>query len=334
MKKYILAFFLFLTPIIVQGSELKPDFGATKFDILTNEELILKDINQILDNYEVVTGIMVSAKIENDNLLIKAGELSGLGIVQLRNKISGKITVVELSVLGANIKVKMVGTDLNYHNIKFNIYQNDELIDTIIINEKNIGLSRNLISGLYKIEQENFIIGYKKEETKEVIVPHSGTINLTLTNLPIKTSLKIKKLFDNVLEENINFNIYDENNNLVKNCLTNEMGICRVDLNYGKYLIVQENSFNDEELYREEFIVDENVSEENEIVINGTKLISEEPDEEISDDEDEKEPDEKIPEDKKEEIVNPNTSDNMLLNIIINFISLIALLFKKFRIFF
>lgn len=334
MKKYILAFFLFLTPIIVQGSELKPDFGATKFDILTNEELILKDINQILDNYEVVTGIMVSAKIENDNLLIKAGELSGLGIVQLRNKISGKITVVELSVLGANIKVKMVGTDLNYHNIKFNIYQNDELIDTIIINEENIGLSRNLISGLYKIEQENFIIGYKKEETKEVIVPHSGTINLTLTNLPIKTSLKIKKLFDNVLEENINFNIYDENNNLVKNCLTNEMGICRVDLNYGKYLIVQENTFNDEELYREEFIVDENILEENEIVINGTKLISEEPDEEISDDEDEKEPDEKIPEDKKEEIVNPNTSDNMLLNIIINFISLIALLFKKFRIFF
>ncbi len=334
MKKYILAFFLFLTPIIVQGSELKPDFGATKFDVLTNEELILKDINQILDNYEVVTGIMVSAKIENDNLLIKAGELSGLGIVQLRNKISGKITVVELSVLGANIKVKMVGTDLNYHNIKFNIYQNDELIDTIIINEENIGLSRNLISGLYKIEQENFIIGYKKEETKEVIVPHSGTINLTLTNLPIKTSLKIKKLFDNVLEENINFNIYDENNNLVKNCLTNEMGICRVDLNYGKYLIVQENTFNDEELYREEFIVDENILEENEIVINGTKLISEEPDEEISDDEDEKEPDEKIPEDKKEEIVNPNTSDNMLLNIIINFISLIALLFKKFRIFF
>lgn len=334
MKKYILAFFLFLTPIIVQGSELKPDFGATKFDILTNEELILKDINQILDNYEVVTGIMVSAKIENDNLLIKAGELSGLGIVQLRNKISGKITVVELSVLGANIKVKMVGTDLNYHNIKFNIYQNDELIDTIIINEENIGLSKNLISGLYKIEQENFIIGYKKEETKEVIIPHSGTINLTLTNLPIKTSLKIKKLFDNVLEENINFNIYDENNNLVKNCLTNEMGICRVNLNYGKYLIVQENSFNDEKLYREEFTVDENILEENEIVINGTKIISEEPDEEISDDEDEKEPDEKIPEDKKEEIVNPNTSDNMLLNIIINFISLIALLFKKFRIFF
>lgn len=334
MKKYILAFFLFLTPIIVQGSELKPDFGATKFDILTNEELILKDINQILDDYEVVTNIMVSAKIENDNLLIKAGELSGLGIVQLRNKISGKITVVELSVLGANIKVKMVGTDLNYHNIKFNIYQNDELIDTIIINEENIGLSRNLISGLYKIEQENFIIGYKKEETKEVIVPHSGTINLTLTNLPIKTSLKIKKLFDNVLEENINFNIYDENNNLVKNCLTNEMGICRVNLNYGKYLIVQENSFNDEKLYREEFTVDENILEENEIVINGTKIISEEPDEEISDDEDEKEPDEKIPEDKKEEIVNPNTSDNMLLNIIINFISLIALLFKKFRIFF
>ena len=83
-------------------------------------------------------------------------------------------------------------------------------------------------------------------------------IAITLKNKVIKGKLKIHKVYiDEDLikdEENITFNIYDNKNNLYKSLTTDKFGNLEIELPYGTYKVVQQNTTDGYEIV-EPFII-------------------------------------------------------------------------------
>lgn len=83
-------------------------------------------------------------------------------------------------------------------------------------------------------------------------------ITITLKNKVIKGKLKIHKVYiDEDLikdEENITFNIYDNKNNLYKSLTTDKFGNLEIELPYGTYKVVQQNTTDGYEIV-EPFII-------------------------------------------------------------------------------
>lgn len=114
--------------------------------------------------------------------------------------------------------------------------------------KNNIAEIENIPFGKYYLKEIEAGKGYNLDEkTYEITISKENpTIELVLKNNVIKKKIKIEKLYgDNILfqsEKNIDFEIYDEKNNLIKTISTNDEGICEIELPYGKYTIKQKNT--------------------------------------------------------------------------------------------
>ena len=131
-------------------------------------------------------------------------------------------------------------------NIAFNIYDNKgKLFKKITTNELGYA-SIELPYGTYLIEQKNTTEGYEYIKPFKITIKDKSTLTYNLTNHIIRGKLEItKNLEENnklLPEKNIIFNIYDYQNNLYKEIVTDELGYTSVELPYGTYLIEQKNT--------------------------------------------------------------------------------------------
>jgi len=116
---------------------------------------------------------------------------------------------------------------------------------TIKNNEAHID---DISFGKYYLKEEVAGTGYTLDNnTYEIIIDEKNPKKeLILENSIIKKKITIKKeygennFFQN--EKNIDFEIYNQKNELVKTISTNEEGIAEITLPYGEYTIVQKNS--------------------------------------------------------------------------------------------
>lgn len=109
---------------------------------------------------------------------------------------------------------------------------------------------KEIIAGTgYTLDTNIYEFELSKEQPK---------IAITLKNKVIKGKLKIHKVYiDEDLikdEENITFNIYDSKNNLYKSLTTDKFGNLEIELPYGTYKIVQQNTTDGYEIV-EPFII-------------------------------------------------------------------------------
>lgn len=342
MKKIILAV-LFLIPFTVKGYELLPNFQKTAFETKTYEKTILIDTNQVLSNYRIANKHMVDAKINGNNLEIEALEMSGNGLVVLINNIDNKTRVnLEFRILGGNIKIRLSNKE-KLTGTTFGVYKNDLLLDTITIGEDNIGYSNNFISGEYIVKQLTNVSGFQKVENQKALVPHTDTTILTLYNSKIVKTLKIIKSYHNELEPEINFDIYDFNNNFIISCKTNSVGECSVSLAYGEYLVKQTNTLKEESLYNSMVNINEETSEIYELLINNSapiessleetksnpEIITKTPILEQINNEEKNSTKEEIIEESNKELTNPHTKDSVLNIAFLGSISIILFLIIK-----
>ena len=118
-------------------------------------------------------------------------------------------------------------------------------IAKLIIDETHQSTIKNLKYGKYFLKEIKAGEGYELDNTiyPFELTKENPNIELNLYNQVIKANIIINKkyLLDDTQkpEENISFNIYDENNHLIKTITTNELGIAEVTLNYGKYKVEQ-----------------------------------------------------------------------------------------------
>jgi hypothetical protein len=151
---------------------------------------------------------------------------------------------VNMNVTNYKIKGRLIiskkdkDTNLPISNTTYTIYdENHNKIDDLTTNKN--GLTEiELLYGKYYYKESKAAEGYNVDDTEyELIIDKSKTYSKILYNNKIKGNLiiiKKDKDTDEVIP-NTKFNIYDQDNNLVDEIITNEEGIANINLEYGKY---------------------------------------------------------------------------------------------------
>ncbi len=174
----------------------------------------------------------------------------------------------DLDPIKSTFNIKIIKTEININKIDsdtqsiipsgdasldgaiYTLYDSNmnEIKDLTII--KNISDIKDLDLGTYYIKEKTPGTGYNLDnETYKIVLDENNTkVELTLENKVIKKNITIKKLYgdNNKMnnEKNIDFELYNSKNELIKTISTDENGEVTINLPYGEYKLVQLNSTN------------------------------------------------------------------------------------------
>jgi len=177
--------------------------------------------------------------------LVKTGDLN-------RKEFSFKVKVVktslELTKIDKDTKNKTPSGEAILNGAKYTLY-NDKMKKLKDIEIKNNKAKlENLYFGKYYLKETTAGTGYTLDnKTYEInITDKNYNISLKLENEVIKKEIIIEKKFGDGFtfhnEQDIEFEIYNKKNKLIKTIKTNDKGIASIILPYGEYKIVQKNT--------------------------------------------------------------------------------------------
>lgn len=209
---------------------IKPlDVGEYNFSIY--KHLGTKETPPIFYQSATSQNLMETGDIETNKLDIKVIIVQPKIKIYKEDEETGKTPQGQAQLDGTTIKV----------------YKRTNLLGTYEIKDNKI-LIDNLQFGTYYIEEEKPGEGYElnNERYKIELTKNNYEQSIIIKNKVIKKEIKIVKKYgtENNLENesNIEFDIFDINNNLVNTIITNENGEASIILPYGEYTIVQKNT--------------------------------------------------------------------------------------------
>ena len=238
-----------------------------------NNEIIIKDANEVLDNYEIEYQGKNNVQIKNNTLIIKI--LKQDKLILKRKKYDNKTSVfyegnniksqmiavltldeidkieINLSPIFGELKINKKSNKESIYTLKDAIYGiydlENNLIKKIKTDEKGNAQAK-LTKGKYYLKELKAPLGYHLDETKHYFEIDKENLikELILEEEVIESKIKIKKKYGNSSKElydepNITFLVY-QNNELINKITTNEIGEATIILPYGKYTIKQENT--------------------------------------------------------------------------------------------
>ena len=238
-----------------------------------NNEIIIKDANEVLDNYEIEYQGKNNVQIKNNTLIIKI--LKQDKLILKRKKYDNKTSVfyegnniksqmiavltldeidkieINLSPIFGELKINKKSNKESIYTLKDAIYGiydlENNLIKEIKTDEKGNAQAK-LTKGKYYLKEIKAPLGYHLDETKHYFEIDKENLikELILEEEVIESKIKLKKRYGNSSKElydepNITFLVY-KNNELINKITTNEIGEATIILPYGKYTIKQENT--------------------------------------------------------------------------------------------
>lgn len=238
-----------------------------------NNEIIIKDANEVLDNYEIEYQGKNNVQIKNNTLIIKI--LKQDKLILKRKKYDNKTSVfyegnniksqmiavltldeidkieINLSPIFGELKINKKSNKESIYTLKDAIYGiydlENNLIKEIKTDEKGNAQAK-LTKGKYYLKEIKAPLGYHLDETKHYFEIDKENLikELILEEEVIESKIKLKKKYGNSSKElydepNITFLVY-QNNELINKITTNEIGEATIILPYGKYTIKQENT--------------------------------------------------------------------------------------------
>ncbi|MCI8345244.1 MAG: Cys-Gln thioester bond-forming surface protein [Clostridia bacterium] len=238
-----------------------------KYTTDVNGEIIVENLN--IGNYylkETKTNEKYVLNEKEIEIKIEWNKETKIEVKNLRKKGSLKI-----------IKVDSENAELKLEGVEFELYDNEEnYINKYTTNENGEIIVENLDIGDYALKEiktnEKYILNEEKIETK---VEHNKETTLEVKNDKIKGQIQITKISedDNKITgqkkgspiANVEFEIKDEQGNLVETIKTNEEGIAITSkLEKGKYSIKETKTDENYELNSKEYILE--IKENNEII--------------------------------------------------------------------
>lgn len=238
-----------------------------------NNEIIIKDANEVLDNYEIEYQGKNNVQIKNNTIIIKI--LKQDKLILKRKKYDNKTSVfyegnniksqmiavltldeidkieINLSPIFGKLKINKKGNKESIYTLKDAIYGiydlENNLIKEIKTDEKGNAQAK-LTKGKYYLKELKAPLGYHLDETKHYFEIDKENLikELILEEEVLESKIKLKKRYGNSSKElydepNITFLVY-QNNELINKITTNEIGEATIILPYGKYTIKQENT--------------------------------------------------------------------------------------------
>lgn len=239
--------------------------------IKKKDTIELIDKNNILSNYSTNKGRIVGNKLILKNLDVGEHTItltrsfpytSREASFYTSNTSQDMYMRGNINDISMNIKVNIINTSLkiNKKDKDNSIYNNTSLQNTkfllkndagyekeLIIDENNTAYIEDLDFGTYTLEEIEAGTGYKKtDEIYTINITESNpNIEIDIENEVIKKEITIHKMYgehDFKDESNIEFDILDQDNNVVKTIKTDEFGYSKVILPYGTYKLIQKNT--------------------------------------------------------------------------------------------
>ena len=262
---------------LIENYQKIPSIVNNEYTIVEGEKININDTNNILNNYtvsdnnfQIINNTLVSdeltegiyditltrqSKIHNKKILFFwspiSQDLIETGDIEDKNyklKVNVIKTSIELTKIDHDTTTttpsgegKLIGSIYTLYN------SNMEKIQDIEINEKSIGLVENIKFGKYYLKETKANDGYTLDDkTYEIdLTKDNKNIKLTLENKIIEAKIIINKKYEdnpNKEESNVTFNIYNNDDELIKTLTTNDDGVIETILPYGKYTVKQLNT--------------------------------------------------------------------------------------------
>lgn len=204
-------------------------------------------------------------------------------------KLKGQIEVYKVDAEDKEIKLEGVEFQV--------INSNDEVVETIVTNSEGYAITSRIPIGKYRLkETKTDEMHILNDEIVEVDVTTDIISKLEITNERIKGQIKVIKTSedDNFINgkeagspiENVKFEVYDSNNNLVDEITTSADGTCITrlldkgcyfvkEVESGEWYLINENTFNVEIKEHQEIVNVEiaNESEKPSVDIEKTGII-------------------------------------------------------------
>ena len=252
-------------------------FDFDSKNIVPDKEYIVEDKNGVLSNYYVKNVYGLEVYIDGNNLMYSLKN-KNMDNVSFRLKwrdyynysskfyVSGnsqklvssgnfinKVYDASFSVVKSNLNLCVVDMDTKLSigqgdallkGAKYKIYRDNELVKEIVTDENGCASVSDLEMGEYYIKQDSASLGYIVNEKDVLVNLVSGNNDIILEEKVISNEIEIYKSFgsNDRIEEGVSFSIYNKNNQLVKNIVTDSDGVGVVVLPYGEYLLKQDNT--------------------------------------------------------------------------------------------
>lgn len=262
---------------MIEWYEEIPDFANKEFKLVEDEILILEDNNNHLKNYKTDESLLHITENVIESVPLKEGNYeftvykyedvyNNPAIFYQANNSQNMIKTGNLDKLEFKVKVKVFKTSIEITKIDFDnesilprgeaelngaryavMDENMYKFTEIEINN-NIAILNNLHFGKYYIQEISTGEGYTLDENiyEIIISDETPIVNLILKNKVIEKKIIINKKYGDEKklqnEQNINFAIYNKNNELIDIITTNEFGYAEIILPYGEYIIKQKNT--------------------------------------------------------------------------------------------
>lgn len=267
---------------LVQQHRLKPSFNNQVITMVLGTTKTIIDNNQILNTFKINTNNENITQNQNTLTInaIKVGEQE-ITLTKEENLYhtppifyyhpinQNLMTVGNISTIDAKIKIQTINTKIIINKVDkdtkdkinqgeaklegaiYDLYNNQhKYIKSITIDEQKEAIIENLDFGTYYLKEQKPGIGYQlnQETYKFEITKEKPIIELTLDNEVIKRKIQIYKKYGNpsssemLPEPNIIFEVYNQNNKLVTNIITDINGFGEITLPYGTYTVKQINT--------------------------------------------------------------------------------------------
>ena len=261
---------------LINQYEILPSISNQNYTIVEGKELLLEDTNNVIhlfqtnDKIEKINNKIIIKNLnageyqynffKNDNIynkplifyqsnnsqnLIQTGDLETKTVSFKVNVIKTNIEITKIDKTTQEITpqgdAELDGAIINLYNNnneKINEYKIEN--NQIIINNIDFGkyyIKEALPGKGYQLNHEKFYFEISKENPRANIIVENKVIEKTIT-----IDKKYGETNNLQPEKNIQFNIIDKNNEIIKTIQTDEKGKASITLPYGSYKISQINT--------------------------------------------------------------------------------------------
>jgi hypothetical protein len=258
---------------LVNNHYLLPSF-IDDYNLMVGKTYVFEDSNQVLLNYDIlVDSNYIDYDIKENNLYLtvkQVGKYSIQFIKKIENVgndyfiyskensqtlffggyIPSVSATMNIDAYNGNLTLTKVDSktgvsqgEASLMGAKYGLYYQDKLLDVLVTNSQG-QVSTSLPYGTYYIKEIEPSTGYLLDPNSYNVTIDEKHVNIDLevNEDVIKSNVTIhKKYGDNEFydEENVTFEIYDNNNILYQELTTDKFGIISMELPYGTYTVKQ-----------------------------------------------------------------------------------------------